>query len=90
MNFECVKTKNCFANSQTYEYKLPVKALDFLEYIPDWEIRKNEKLRRPVFIADKSDINIKGILESSTIKVSFPEISWEEDKLKFDEWLSDI
>jgi hypothetical protein len=90
INLKCKKTENCFADSQTYEYRLPVTVPDFLNFLvldKNWEIRRNDRLRRPVFIAEQNGIHIKGILAGTTIRVSFPEKSQEQEKEKFENWL---
>lgn len=90
MRFECKKTENCFADSQTYEYRLPTDGESFASRLSDWETRRNMKLRRPVFVADRAGVNIKGVLASDTIKVSFPAQSSETDKAAFEAWLGGI
>lgn len=88
MNFDCKKTENCFVDSQTYEYLLPVIAEKFLECLDEtWEKRCNQKLRRPVFIAERDGTRIKGILAGNVIRVSFLNDSWEILKNNFEEWM---
>lgn len=85
MNFECKKAENCFSDSQTYEYRLPVTGEEFLHRLDDaWQTRCNDKLRRPVFLAEKKDVRIKGILSANVIRVSFPAIDWESHKDMFE------
>ena len=89
MKFDCKKTENCFADSQTYEYRLPVTAEEFLKFLDEtWQTRCNQKLRRPVFIAEKSGTRIKGILAGNIIRVSFLNNSWEILKNNFEEWMT--
>lgn len=89
MKFDCKKTENCFADSQTYEYRLPVTAEEFLKFLDEtWQTRCNQKLRRPVFIAEKSGTRIKGILAGNIIRVSFLNDSWEILKNNFEEWMT--
>ena len=47
MNFKVIKTENCFADSETYEYILPVTGEIMLSYLENWDTRINRKLRRP-------------------------------------------
>lgn len=91
MIFTSKKTENCFADSQTYEYALPVSGEEFRALLPaDWAIRLNTKLRRPVFVAERDGVNIKGVLALSTIRVSFPDERWESEKRAFEEWLEGL
>jgi hypothetical protein len=90
MKFEYKKTENCFADSQTFEYKLPVDAQTIAGFLDGWEIKENHKYRRPMFTADKNGVNIKGVLSSNYIKVSFPENNWDFEKQKFEDWLGTI
>lgn len=91
MIFDCKKTENCFADSQTYEYRIPILAEEFLQILDEtWETRCNHKLRRPVFLAERDGIRIKGILAGTIIRVSFQNDSWEEQKNTFEEWMVNI
>ncbi|MBR3458987.1 MAG: hypothetical protein IKH16_12675 [Selenomonadaceae bacterium] len=88
MKFERKKVENCFADSRTYEYRVPVSARELEESLPEpWETRRNEKLRRPVFIAEKEGIRLKGILAGNTVRASFLETEWERRQREFEEWL---
>ncbi len=88
MNFECTKTENCFADSQTYEYKIPMTGEQFVALLSGWEVRVNKRLRLPVFIADRDGVNLKGMLVHKLIRASFPTDSWEEGKAAFEAWLT--
>lgn len=88
MKFEVKKAENCFSDSQTYEYKLPIDGQDFSMLLIGWEVREYHKYRRPMFVADRGNVNIKGILKANTIKVSFPQCSWETAKTDFEHWLT--
>lgn len=91
MNFECKKTENCFSDSQTYEYRLPITAESFLHTLDGtWQTRCNLKLRRPVFLAERNGVHIKGILAGTVIRVSFPNDSWEAHKKLFEEGITTI
>lgn len=86
----CKKVENCFQDSQTYEYQLPVDAAAFLALLDDsWTTRCNYKLRRPVFISERKGVHIKGILAGDIIRVSFPDARSEENKNIFEYWLMD-
>ena len=88
MNFEVKKTENCFADSQTYEYRLPMTGQEFLSLLDAaWQPRCNLKLRRPVFLAERGGIRIKGILAADVIRVSFPVQDWKNQKHQFEQEL---
>ena len=89
MNFEVKKTENCFADSQTYEYRLPMTSQEFLSLLDgSWQTRCNLKLRRPVFLAEREGIRIKGILAADLIRVSFPDQDWQNLKHQFEQELT--
>lgn len=90
MDFKCQKTENCFEHSSTYAYVLPVFAHEFLPHLEGWEVRINEKLRRPVFIADKGGVNIKAIVAAKELRVSFPDHSADIEKALFELWLEGL
>ena len=87
MWFEVKKAENCFSDSRSYEYRLPIDGTGFSALLGGWEVREHHKYRRPMFTADKDGVNIKGILKASIVKVSFPEARWEEEKVGFEQWL---
>lgn len=90
MRFEVKKTENCFAGSQTYEYRLPVEGQAFVAMLDGWEVTENHKYRRPMFSADKNGVNVKGILKANVVKASFPEHCWETAKADFESWLASL
>ena len=90
MEFTCKKTENCFSDSQTFEYDLPVTGRELLPLLDGWESRTNERLRRPAFSADRDGVNIKGILVFDVVKVSYPDGGWEAEKERFERWLSNV
>ena len=90
MNFSVKKTENCFADAQTYEYRLPINGRSFASFLEGWEVKEIHKYRRPLFIADKDGINVKGILEAYVIRASYPENRWEAEKASFENWLSSL
>lgn len=87
MKFTCKKTENCFADSQTYEYVLPVSGEALLGRLAGWETRRNEKLRRPTFSADRGGVNVKGTLAGNAVRVSYPTDGSPAEKAKFEEWM---
>ena len=89
MTFTVKKTENCFSDAQTYEYLLPITGEELLALLPDWQIRENRKLRRPVGIAEKDGVTVKTVLAGSTARVSFPDSCWQAAKEDFERWLSD-
>lgn len=90
MKFDCVKTENCFADSRTYEYTLPVTGEELFPRLAGWEARKNLKLRRPVLAAERNGVRLKGVLEYRTLRVSFPTEGWETEKAEFEKWLEGL
>ena len=90
MNFKFRKIENCFAASVSFEYELPIEGKDFIKLIPDWDIRINEKLRRPTAIAQRGDIIIKLTLGGKQYRVSYPEKDWQEQKKSFEKFLESL
>ena len=90
MLYEVKKAENCFAESRSYEYLLPVDGQSFSALLDGWEVKENHKYRRPLFMADKGGVNVKGILKAKTIKASFPENNWEAEKADFERWLESV
>jgi hypothetical protein len=88
MEFEVKKVENCFNDSRTFEYLLPLDGHGFSALLAGWEVRENHKFRRPLFTADKDGVSIKGILKANVVKVSFPEDRWESEKAEFERWLT--
>lgn len=90
MNFEVKKIENCFSDSKTFEYTLPIDGNSMLENLTDWQIRKNEKLRRPVAVAQRENVIIKFVLADKHFRVSFPDNQWQAEKEKFELFLENI
>jgi pyruvate-formate lyase-activating enzyme len=88
MRFECQKTENCFAASETWEYRLPETAEAFSARLDGWDVKENRRYRRPMMTADRGGVNIKGVLAGNVVRVSFPEDGWEAEKARFENWLS--
>jgi len=89
MTFTVKKTENCFSDAQTYEYLLPVTGEALLALLPEWQIRENRKLRRPVGIAEKDGVTVKTVLSGTTARISFPDSRWQAAKDEFERWLRD-
>ena len=91
MKFQRKKVENCFADSRTYEYQIPVSGKALADFLPDiWDIRRNERLRRPVFIARKEGIHLKGLLAGHAVRASFLETEWETRQKEFENWMENI
>ena len=90
MNFNVKKSENCFSDSETYEYLLPVTGRELIYFLNSWNIRKNENLRRPAAIAEKDGIIIKCVLEFNIIRVSFQEDGCPVIKQKFEAFLRSL
>ncbi|MGE1062541.1 hypothetical protein NXG27_07930 [Megasphaera paucivorans] len=87
MDFECRKTENCLADSQIYEYKLPITVREFKIHLNGWTVEENHRYRRPMMIAMNRGLQIKGILDRYIITVRFPEDTYSEAKMFFEAWL---
>ena len=90
MNYSVVKIENCFSDSESYEYTLPIQGTAMINLLSDWEIRINQKLRRPVAIASKQGIVMKFILAGNRYRVSFPESRWQDEKQTFEAYLENL
>ena len=99
MEISCQKIENCFPNSRTYEYKLPMTVEEFSEILQEeggsglkqgWSKRTNRKLRRPVFLAERGSLKAKGILAGNFLRVGFPEDDWEREKAAWEEFLKGL
>ncbi len=88
MLFECKKTENCFADSSTYEYRLPVTAAELGSRLGGWRVEENRRYRRPLLTAEKDGVVIKGILDSRVVKVSFQTEAEAREKAEFEKLLS--
>ena len=90
MNYSVIKIENCFSDSESYEYTLPIQGTAMVSLLSDWEIRINQKLRRPVAIASKQGIVMKFILAGNRYRVSFPESRWQDEKQTFETYLENL
>lgn len=90
MKFQVKKVENCFADSETYEYLLPVSGDFMRSQLNGWEIRINEKLRRPVIIAQCGRVILKCTEAGNTFRVSFPGSDSIAEKEKFERFLERI
>lgn len=73
MIYSVKKVENCFSASETFEYLLPVNGNDFLYFLDGWDIRINQKLRRPAALAEKDGMILKYVLDGNFFRVSFPQ-----------------
>ena len=87
MKYTVSKVPNCFSESETYEYAIPVTGEAFLRLLCGWEIRENRKLRRPVGIAEQDGIVIKTVLAGQILRISYPRENWQEEKEKMEAFL---
>jgi len=90
MQYDVKKVENCFAESRSFEYRLPLDGQSFSALLVGWDIKENHKFRRPLFTADNDGVNIKGILKANVVKVSYPENRWEAAKADFERWLESL
>lgn len=90
MKYQVKKIENCFEDSWSYEYELPMDGEHFMSLLKDWEVRINQKLRRPVAVAEKDRVIIKCTLAGNAIRVSFPQTSWQTEKTKFEDFLEKL
>jgi len=90
MKFDVKKAENCFADSQSYEYWLPIDGQTFSALLNGWEVKEHHKYRRPMFTADRDGVNIKGILKTNIVKASFQGDDWEAEKAEFEQWLTSV
>lgn len=88
MKFKVKKTENCFSNTQTYEYSLPVSNQELMKFLTLFSIKEFTALRRPTFLAtDAGGVQIKGIIKDNICKVSFPDLTWETSKMEFESFI---
>lgn len=90
--FKVNKIDNCFKNSQTYEYKLDVEInIEFLEKLQKLGKLEIKNFRRPIFmIYCENENEIKGVVNSKIIRVSFLDYVYEERKEAFEKFLNEI
>lgn len=89
----CEKVDNCFANARTYRYYLPSPSgeelVECLGKLGSLFVKKN--LRRPFFRVETDRcVQIKGIFGDKSMKVSFPEENWEEEKARWEQQLEKL
>ena len=90
MKFEIRKIENCFADSKSFEYTLPINGRKMLELCSDWDSRLNEKLRRPVAVLQRDGLIMKFVISDNHYRLSFPQDRWQEEKLKFEQYLEKL
>lgn len=86
--WNCRKVENCFADTQTYAYFLsfPITE-DILEREGEkGKLRIKKNFRRPCYFFDlENGIRMKGLLNDTQMKVSFPNEGWEAAKTEFEQ-----
>ena len=89
--FTVEKTENCFTDAQTYAYASPLKmdetALEAFARFGEMEIKRN--YRRPFYFIRGGGMEIKGILNDTRFKVSYPDAAWQEKKNAFEAFLEE-
>jgi hypothetical protein len=93
MHFDRKKAENCFSDAENYEYRLEVLGSVFAEHIQPLasELRVNDKLRRPTFIAQMTNgMQVKGLLDKTVIKVGYVPEKAAEQQIEFEHWLSEL
>lgn len=88
--YRCEKIENCFANARSYAYYFDHPMTE--EILEKERIRGNLRLkmnfRRPCYFLDwENGIQVKGLLNDSMVKVSFPEQEWDVYKKQFEKEL---
>lgn len=89
MDFKCKKVENCFSEARTYEYELPVTGRELTLLLEGFVVKENHRFRRPVFSAQKGQVEIKGILSSNIVKINYTAGGWEEEKQQMEKWLKE-
>ncbi|MCL1879834.1 MAG: hypothetical protein FWF71_04345 [Actinomycetia bacterium] len=93
MEFAVKKAENCFAAAENYEYRIALADQDFLKLLEDngADVRVNEQLRRPTFVAElPGGVRIKGLLARNVIKVGYLPTAAATQKADFESWLSSL
>ncbi len=92
ITFETKKAENCFANAQTWEYRLSCQndqLLHQLEKLGTLSCKMN--LRRPIFMLHMEDgTRVKGTLAGHLMRASFPTEQWQAAKERFENKLSNL
>ena len=90
MKIRVMKVDNCFAQTQTYEYMLDISGEEFFHGLEGWDLRINEKLRRPTGIASRDGVIIKAVLAGHSVRVSYPDDCWLMKKIEFEQYLEQL
>ena len=90
MTFQIKKVESCFSDCETYEYLLPLNGKELLGFLKGWNIRINQKLRRPAAIAEKNGVTLKCSLDSNVFRVSFPVSTRLAQKEAFEGFLRNL
>ncbi len=88
-----IKVENCFSQAQTYGYVLPFRVdeafLEALRPLGTFQIKRN--YRRPFFFLHLKDgSQVKGMLNDTVVKASYPDERYEAGMQAFEENLSHI
>jgi hypothetical protein len=94
MRFDVKKRENCFADAENYEYRVAVSGERLSRLLRDGqgaEVRVNERLRRPVFIAVlPNGVRVKGELATNVIRVGYAPDAALEQKAALEAWLGAV
>ena len=91
MEFSFKKAENCFSDAENYEYRIEATGAEFIELLKPRvaELRINDKLRRPTFIATLPDgVQLKGLLDKNVIKVGYVIGQAAQQKTALEQWLT--
>ena len=93
MDFSFKKAENCFSDAENYEYRIEITGAQFVELLKSQaaELRINDKLRRPTFIATlHNGVQVKGLLDKNVIKIGYVIGQAAEQKAALELWLSTL
>jgi hypothetical protein len=93
MRFERKKAEDCFSDSESYEYRVAMTGKEFVAALEGVgaQVRVNEKLRRPTFVAKLDDgVRLKGILSANVVKAGFDPETHEEQQARFERWMEGL
>jgi len=93
MDFESKKAENCFSDAENYEYRIEATGARFIGVLEPMteQLRINDKLRRPTFIARLTNgAQLKGLLDKNVIKVGFVQAQAVAQKDDFERWLGSL
>lgn len=90
ITFETKKAENCFADAQTWEYRLSCRNDQLIQQLEQMgELSCKMNLRRPIFMLNMADgTRVKGTLAGRMMRASFPTGTWQTAKETFEQTLS--